>query len=106
MTRAGPGGSTEVFPDPDLARLGALHVHQDEDGRAPDLILRDLSATRLESARLPADDAAPLLTIGRGDGDTLALALDFTPGALDPDAAVTFLDDLARRAESPLRHLL
>lgn len=109
--RAGEGGMTAFYRDPDLRRLGTLHPEEiapDEIAGAatPDLVLRDLSATRVEGMRLPGDGPAPTLTVARGDGDALTLCLDFTPGALDADAAVALLDDLARRAEAPLRHLL
>ena len=104
--RAGEGGMTAYYRDPDLRRLGTLHPEDVAGAPTPDLVLRDLSATRVEGMRLPGDSPAPTLTMARGDGGTLALSLDFTPGTLDPDTAVAFLDDLARRTETPLRHLL
>lgn len=110
-TRPGGGATPEVYRDPDLRRLGTLSAepidaYEVADAKAADLTLRDLSATRADGLRLPDDGAALMLTVARRDPDTLALCLDFTPGALDPDAAVGLLDDLARRAEAPLRHLL
>ena len=87
--------------DPDLVPLGSAAASGDD---APDLIVRDLSESRITSARLGVAEV-PVLTVAR-DGDAIALTLDFGPWQLTPEAAINMIDEVAARAEEPLRHLL
>ena len=83
------------------ARLGAV---TETDGPVPDLLLRDLRATRITAVALGAEEV-PVLTLARA-GAGLSLTLEFLPDRLAPGAAVAFLSDFAARIEDPLRHLL
>ena len=97
---ARPGAPAETCADPDRAPLGAPPAPAEA---APDLVLRDLTGSRLTAAAL-GPGAAPTLTLARR-GESLHLTLDFEAGALDPDAAIALLDAVAARIDEPLRHL-
>jgi pyruvate/2-oxoglutarate dehydrogenase complex dihydrolipoamide acyltransferase (E2) component len=95
-----PGHGAVVHADLDRLPLGAEAEAADA---APDLVLRDLSASHL--TRVSAESTVPTLTLCRR-GETLALTLDFDATALDTEAAIALVADLAGRIEDPLRHLL
>lgn len=97
-----PRASSHLFADPDLAGLTTLQP--DHSGRAPDLIVHDLTGSRLLDADLSAA-SAPTLTVGR-DGDRLTVTLAAEPAHLDDDALIMCLDGFAARLEDPLRQLL
>ncbi len=94
-------GVQSLFADPDLGPLGAA---PDDTGAAPSLILRDLTGTRLTSARF-GTETAPVLCIG-GDGPDLSITLECAAGVLSPEAAIDLITRFAGRLEQPLRHLL
>ena len=94
-------GTQSLFADPDLGPLGAA---PDDTGAAPSLILRDLTGTRLSSARF-GTETAPVLCIG-GDGPDLSITLECAAGVLSPEAAIDLITRFAGRLEQPLRHLL
>jgi pyruvate/2-oxoglutarate dehydrogenase complex dihydrolipoamide acyltransferase (E2) component len=96
-----PGRAAESLDDGDRKPLGAPLAATDT---APDLVLRDLSGTRLR-AMSPGAAPAPVLTLARRKA-SLTLTLDFDPARLTMDAAIAFMSDLAGRIEEPLRHLL
>jgi pyruvate/2-oxoglutarate dehydrogenase complex dihydrolipoamide acyltransferase (E2) component len=95
------GGVQSLFADPDLGPLGPS---PDDAGAAPSLILRDLTGTRLTSARF-GTETAPVLCIG-GDGPDLSITLECAAGVLSPEAAIDLITRFAGRLEQPLRHLL
>ena len=94
-------GTQSLFANPDLGPLGAA---TDDTGAAPSLILRDLTGTRLSSARF-GTETAPVLCIG-GDGPDLSITLECAAGVLSPEAAIDLITRFAGRLEQPLRHLL
>lgn len=96
-----PGAERVFYADPDFCGLARIEAASEG---APDLILRDLTQSRITAMRL-GGDAAPVLTLAK-DGDGFTLALDFAPGALDAGAAVNLISGMAARLEEPLRHLL
>ena len=94
-----PGGAIATYADPDLLPLAEIGLS--ETDAAPDLILRDLTATSLTEVTL-ASDPAPVLCIARGH----ALTLTWPEGTLSVAAALALVTGLADRIEQPLRHLL
>ncbi|WP_333831144.1 biotin/lipoyl-containing protein [Pararhodobacter sp.] len=100
----GSGAAPLAFTDADLARLTRI-ASTDQPPR--DLLIRDLSATRLSAATFPGDAGLPVLTLTAGaESGQITATLVLAEGALGVDGAIIFLDDLARRLEQPLRHLL
>lgn len=100
----GSGTAPLAFTDADLARLTRI-APTDQPPR--DLLIRDLSATRLSAASFPGDAGLPVLTLTAGaESGQITATLVLAEGALGVDGAIIFLDDLARRLEQPLRHLL
>ena len=96
-----PGQALATFADPDLAPFGD---ELQETDAAPDIVLRDLTGSRLTALSL-GSASAPTLTLTRAGG-TIRLALDFDASALDPDAAIALIEAIAGRIDEPLRHLL
>jgi pyruvate/2-oxoglutarate dehydrogenase complex dihydrolipoamide acyltransferase (E2) component len=73
---------------------------------AVDLIIHDLSESRLSRARI-GSDRAPTLTLASGPSTgKMTLTLYVDEAQLSQTAAMQFLDSLVRRVESPIRHLL
>ena len=73
---------------------------------AVDLIIHDLSESRLSRARI-GSDRAPSLTLAAGQSTgKMTLTLHADEAQLSQTEAMQFLDSLARRLESPIRHLL
>ncbi|MCA1774244.1 MAG: pyruvate dehydrogenase [Loktanella sp.] len=70
----------------------------------PDLILRDLRATRITGLHMGGEDAPVLSLTTSGAG--LTLTLECAQGQIAPAAALSLLGDFAGRLEQPLRHLL
>lgn len=95
-------GPSYTFSDPDIAPLSTLVAA--EADTAPDLRLRDLTASPVTGLRLGAPEC-PTLTVAT-EGDTLALTLDFTAAQLSETAALSLIAEFAGRLEDPLRHLL
>lgn len=105
-----------LYRDPDLA--GLAHAMPADDipadlehtgavtDTAPDLVLRDLGATRLRAVQLAGDRGAPVLTLTCTPQGVLHLVLTVAPGVLSEDAAIALLDGFAGRLDTPLRHLL
>lgn len=97
-----PRKQPRSYADPDLAGLTRMEVSEMEP--EPDLIVFDLTATRLINAELAAAHA-PTLTVAR-DGSRLVVCLAASPDRLDDDALIGCLDAFAGRLEEPLRQLL
>ena len=73
---------------------------------AVDLVIHDLSESRLSRARI-GSDRGPSLTIAAGPSmGKMTLTLHADEAHLSEAAAMQFLDSLVRRVESPIRHLL
>jgi hypothetical protein len=73
---------------------------------AVDLVIHDLSQSRLSRTRI-GSDRAPSLTLAAGPSTSMmALTLRAYETQLSQTAAMQFLDSLVRRVESPIRHLL
>jgi hypothetical protein len=73
---------------------------------AVDLVIHDLSGSRLSRARTGAD-RAPSLTLAAGPSTgKMTLTLHADEAQLSQAAAMRFLDSLVRRVESPTRHIL
>ena len=71
---------------------------------APELRLRDLRFTTINSVAVGAEEV-PTLTLTR-QGDGLAITLEYASGHLNAGDAITLLSNFAGRMEQPLRHLL
>ncbi len=97
-----PGRAARRLTDPDLCGLSEIAVEEAEDHA--DLILRDLTATRVRTMRT-GGDAGPVLIVARGPAGGLDLTLEAPAGALTSDLAVALLDGVAARIEAPLRQL-
>ena len=91
-------GARHLYADPDRTPLADLT--QGAEG-APDLILRDLTATAITSVHLGADPV-PALSLSR-EGDTLTLTCE---GTLEAARAIALMNGFAGRLADPLRHLL
>ena len=74
------------------------------DDATPNLILRDLRATRISGLHLGGEDAPVLSLTTSGTG--LTLTLEAAQGQITPAATLSLLGDFAGRMEQPLRHLL
>ena len=77
-------------------------VTETED--APDLLIRDLRASRITAISLGAE-ATPVLSL-TAKGDTLTLTLEAAAGQMTPDDALSLITNVAGRIEDPLRALL
>jgi hypothetical protein len=100
-----PREATVLYADPDRAGIGRMTPAEDgAEGSVPDLIVQDLTRTRLAHVELGAS-AAPTLSIAR-EGDVLVATLAVAAGTLDDDAVIACLDGFAGRLDEPLRHLL
>lgn len=97
-----PRKQPKIYGDPDFAGLTRMEASETEP--EPDLIVYDLTATRLTHAELAAAHV-PTLTVAR-DGVRLVVSLAAAPDRLDDDALIACLDAFAGRLEEPLRHLL
>jgi pyruvate/2-oxoglutarate dehydrogenase complex dihydrolipoamide acyltransferase (E2) component len=93
-------GDTTTLLNPDLSRLS----HQIETTDTANLVLRDLTDSRITGLNL-GPNGAPTLTIAC-DGDTLRLSLDFTTDQLDDATAIALISGFAARLADPLYHLL
>jgi pyruvate/2-oxoglutarate dehydrogenase complex dihydrolipoamide acyltransferase (E2) component len=96
-----PREATVIYADPDRAGIGRMTA---AEGGAPDLIVHDLTRTRLAHVELGAT-AAPTLSVAR-EGDVIVATLAVAAGTLDDDAVIACLDGFAGRIDEPLRQLL
>ncbi len=85
-------------------RTGLAQLNESMEIGAPDIIVHDLTETRLIDVELTFSDAIAL-TIAR-DGEQLVISLSASPDRLDDNAMVCCLDAFAGRLDTPLRHLL
>ena len=99
---AGPALRRVVYIDPDRTRATRPRIAPPET--PPDMILRDLTASRLTTLAL-ARDTVPALTLG-ADGASFALSLSFPDGTLDPAAAIYILTAIADCFETPMENLV
>lgn len=98
------GGGDACFEDPD--RSGLADVTATDTRTTPDLVVRDLTATRMTAMRL-GDDDAPVLTVARSTApEAYEITLDFASQALPAAGAVALIEGFAQRVETPLRQLL
>lgn len=73
---------------------------------AVDLVIHDLSRSRLSRARI-VSSSVPSLSLAAGpSAGKMTLTLHADEAQLSQAAAMQFLDSLVRRVESPIRHLL
>ncbi len=95
-------GTTPIrLHNPDRAGLASDPETTDA---APDLILRDLSASAITGLSLGAAAAPTLNLLAEGEG--LRITLDFTAGQLDAGTALALVAGLADRLNDPLTQLL
>lgn len=73
---------------------------------AIDLVIHDLSGSRLSRARVGSDRAPSLVLAADPSTSKMALTLHADEAQLSPAAAMQFLDSFVRRVESPIRALL
>jgi pyruvate/2-oxoglutarate dehydrogenase complex dihydrolipoamide acyltransferase (E2) component len=73
---------------------------------AVDLVIHDLSGSRLSRARVDSDRAPSLVLASDPSTSKMALTLHADEAQLSQAAAVQFLDSFVRRVESPIRALL
>jgi pyruvate/2-oxoglutarate dehydrogenase complex dihydrolipoamide acyltransferase (E2) component len=71
-----------------------------------DLVIHDLSGSRLSRARIVSNRAASLTLAGGSSASKMTLTLHAQEAQLSEAAAMQFMDSLVRRLESPIRHLL
>jgi pyruvate/2-oxoglutarate dehydrogenase complex dihydrolipoamide acyltransferase (E2) component len=71
-----------------------------------DLVIHDLTGSRLSRARVGSDRAPALMLVAHPSTSKLALTLHADEAQLSPSAAMQFLDSFARRVESPIRAIL
>jgi pyruvate dehydrogenase E2 component (dihydrolipoamide acetyltransferase)/2-oxoglutarate dehydrogenase E2 component (dihydrolipoamide succinyltransferase) len=93
-------GACQSYALPDNRRLSQVAATDD----APELILRDLRGSFVQSVALGAEEV-PVLTL-MPDGDGLSLVLECAGHHLSAQAAIALLNDVAGRVAQPLRHLL
>ena len=93
-------GTRRSFTVPQGRRLSAVT----EAETAPDLLLRDLRATRLHAVSMGAEER-PVLTLMQS-GEGLSLVLECSPAQLTPERAIALLSEFAGRMHDPLRNLL
>ena len=94
-------GVQDDYSNPDQEPVSRL---QPTAATAPDLILHDLTGSRITSVRHSAEDC-PILTIVR-NGAAYELTLSYAEARFSTTAALALLDGFAARLEEPLRHLL
>jgi hypothetical protein len=94
-------GQSAFFGDPDLVPLSLV---ASTTADSEQIVLRDLTASRITEVTLNSADA-PALTITR-DGDDYLLALEFTGTQFSANAAIQLIEGFAARLDEPLRHLL
>lgn len=82
--------------------LSAVTAAADE--AAPELIIRDLRRTMVQTALLGAE-SCPCVTLTAQEGG-LALSLEYAPHQMTPKAALSFITQFANRLSDPLTHLL
>ena len=85
-------------------RAGLTAEPETAEAEAPDLILRDLSASAITGLSLGATEA-PALSI-LADGEALVVTLDFGAAQLDDTAAISLVAGFAERLNDPLTQLL
>ena len=73
---------------------------------AVDLVIHDLSGSRLSRARVGSDRAPSLVLASDPSTSKMALTLHADEAQLSQAAAMQFLDSFVRRVESPIRALL
>jgi pyruvate dehydrogenase E2 component (dihydrolipoamide acetyltransferase)/2-oxoglutarate dehydrogenase E2 component (dihydrolipoamide succinyltransferase) len=93
-------GMSTAYALPGNRRLSQIAITDD----APDLILRDLRDSFVQSVAL-GTEATPVLTL-LPNGDGVSLVLECAAHQLSASAAIALLNDVAGRMEQPLRHLL
>jgi pyruvate/2-oxoglutarate dehydrogenase complex dihydrolipoamide acyltransferase (E2) component len=86
-------GLSQIVPAPDASD-------------AIDLIIHDLSGSRLSRARVGSDRAPSLVLAVDPSTSKMALTLHADEAQLSPSVAMQFLDSFARRVESPIRAIL
>ncbi|MCV2874182.1 pyruvate dehydrogenase [Defluviimonas sp. WL0050] len=94
-------GVTRAFSVP-MGTFG--NIAPADPASAPDLILRDLRMSRINTVTLGAE-GAPSLTLTQA-GEGLAITLECASHHLTATEAVSLLSNFAGRMEQPLRHLL
>ena len=97
-----PRSPSVTYLDPD--RAGLKSIAPLDSTPAPDVIVCDLTSTRLMDIDLGAN-RRPTLSVGR-DGEHMLASLAAAPATLDDDQLVGCLDAFAGRLDEPLRHLL
>lgn len=98
------GGGDASFANPDQS--GLAEVTATDTQATPDVVVRDLTATRMTAMRL-GDDVAPVLTVARSTAAaTYEITLDFAAHGLPAADAVALIEGFARRVETPLHQLL
>jgi pyruvate dehydrogenase E2 component (dihydrolipoamide acetyltransferase)/2-oxoglutarate dehydrogenase E2 component (dihydrolipoamide succinyltransferase) len=93
-------GATRRFAVPQGRMLS--DVVETED--APDLVVRDLRATRLCTVQIGAEPV-PVLSLTRA-AHGVTVTLECAASAMDGAAAIALISEFAGRVEQPLRHLL
>ena len=95
------GESSLTLIDPDIPWLDATGP---QVPKVPDLILYDLTGTRLMAVH-QFTTATPTLTLASGNG-FISIRLDYERRTLGDSSAMTFISAFAERLETPLRQLL
>lgn len=102
-TLASNGGGV-TFRNPDQS--GLAEIEATDTQAAPDVVVRDLTATRMTAMRL-GDDVAPVLTVARSTAaETYEITLDFVAPVLPAADAVALIEGFTQRVETPLHQLL
>ncbi|NBD31279.1 MAG: pyruvate dehydrogenase [Alphaproteobacteria bacterium] len=93
-------GTTKAYALPESRRM----AHVTPTDHAPELILRDMRDSFVQTVEMGAEDVPVLTLLPEGDG--LSLVLECAGGQLGAQAAISLLNTVAGRVAQPLRHLL
>jgi hypothetical protein len=100
-------GGESAHHDPDLRGLGeAEDTTAESGGGSADLVLVDLTGTRLADYRPPARSGCPTVVLTRGSENDAVATLHFCEDDLYLLSAASFLDSFAERIEEPALQLL
>lgn len=97
-----PRKQERLYANPDMVGFG--RVTPMDAQQAADLIVFDLTGTRLTDAELAAANV-PTMTVAR-DGGKLAVTLSACVDQLDDEALIDCLDGFVGRLDEPLRQLI
>ncbi len=103
--RYGSEDGAAFAADADRVVLSCIRT-TDAINRVADIRILDLSQTRISDYRPAASCPAPTIVLGSAADGCLTVSLHFCEEQLPLEAAIALLDDLARHAAEPMKHIL